>query len=95
MTTCTLTVEAGPLGDVDLTISYKHHAGRKCRGFEPSEPETVTIYWIKLGSQEVTVSDDYITNEIIPFCLADWNCGMESAAESKADQMREDYRRAA
>lgn len=91
MTTCTHTVDAGPLGEVDLTISYKYRPFRSGRGSEPDERESACIYWIKIGGEsgvEVPVSDDYIIDEIIPACVADWNSGAESAAEAHIDMRR-------
>jgi len=88
MAICTHTVDCGPLGEVELTISYKRHAGRRATQFEPSEAETATIYWIKIGGVngvEVDVSEDYITDEIIPACVEDWNSESMSAAEERAD----------
>lgn len=98
MTICTHTVDCGPLGEVDLTVSYKHHAKRNGGRIDPAEPETVTIYWIKIGGTdgvEVDVADDYITDEIIPACIADWNGEAEASAEAHADALREERRLAA
>ena len=97
MTTCTHTVECGPLGEVDLTISYKYRPFRAGRGIEPDEHESACIYWIKIGGEsgvEVPVSDDYISDEIIPACVADWHGEIEASAESHADMMREERRAA-
>lgn len=88
MTTCTHTVDCGPLGEVELTVSYKYRPAVKGFGNEPDHAASATIYWVKLGGidgVEVNVSDDYITGEIIPACVDDWNSGKESAAEAKAD----------
>ena len=49
MTICTHTVDCGPLGEVELTISYKFRPAHAGRGIEPDESESATIYWIKLG----------------------------------------------
>lgn len=98
MTICTHTVECGPLGEVELTVSYKHIPAHNGRGIEPNEAEGATIYWIKIGGAdgvEVDVADDYIADEIIPACLADWHGAIEVAAESRGEQMREEMRRAA
>ena len=95
MTTCTHTVDCGPLGEVELTISYKFRPAHAGRGIEPDESESATIYWIKLGGvdgAEVNVSDDYITDEIIPCCVDDWNSGKESATEAYADAVRQEMR---
>lgn len=61
MTICIHTVECGPLGEVDLTISYKYRPFRAGRCIEPDEHESACIYWIKIGGEsgvEVPVSDD-------------------------------------
>ena len=89
MTTCTHTTDCGPLGEVELTISYKFRPAHAGRGIEPDESESATIYWIKLGGAdgvEVNVSDDYINDEIIPACMDDW----DSAAEAYADAVRQE-----
>ena len=93
MTICTHTVDCGPLGEVELTISYKYRPAVIGFGNEPDHAASATIYWIKLGGAdgvEVNVSDDYITDEIIPCCVDDWNSGKESAAESYADAVRQE-----
>ena len=91
MTTCAHTVDCGPLGEVELTISYKYYPPCKGFGHVPDHAASAGIYWIKLGGidgVEVNVSDDYITGEIIPCCVDDWNSGKESDAESYADAVR-------
>lgn len=93
MTTCTMTVDAGMLGEVDLTISYTARKGFRGSQFEMAEIASATIGWIKLGGEygvEVFPSDDFITDEIIPHCVADWNADCEVAAEAKMDMMREE-----
>ena len=92
MTTCTHTTDCGPLGEVELTISYKFRPAVKGFGNEPDRAASATIYWIKLGGAdgvEVNVADGYITDEIIPCCVDDWNGESDIAAESKADSRRE------
>mgnify|MGYP006356936155 FL=1 len=92
MTICTHTVDCGPLGEVELTISYKYRPAVKGFGNEPDHAPSATIYWIKLGGAdgvEVNVSDDYVLAEIIPACVADWNGAADIAAEAKADSRRE------
>jgi len=91
MTICTHTVECGPLGEVELTVSYKYRTPRNGRGIEPNEPESASIYWIKVGGAngvEVSVADDYVADEIIPACVADWNGETEAAAEQYSDAVR-------
>lgn len=84
MAICTHTTDCGPLGEVELTISYKYSAPRSGRRVDPDEAESATIYWIKVGGVngvEVEVADDYITDEIIPACVDDWTSDSVSAAE--------------
>ena len=93
MTTCTHTVDCGPLGEVELTVSYKYRPAVKGFGNEPDHAASATIYWIKLGGAdgvEVNVADDYINDEIIPACVDDWNAEKESAAESYSDAVRQE-----
>lgn len=95
MTTCTHTTDCGPLGEVELTISYKFRPARPGKGIEPDEAESATIYWIKLGGVdgvEVNVADDYINDEIIPCCVEDWNAEREVAREAYADAVRQEMR---
>jgi len=76
MTICTHTTECGPLGEVELTISYHYHKPIKAREDQPGCAEFATIGWIKIGGTEgveVNVSDDYVSDEIIPACIADWH----------------------
>ena len=92
MTTCTHAVDCGPLGEVELTISYKYYPPCKGFGSVPDHAASAGIYWIKLGGidgVEVNVSDDYVTDEIIPACVADWNGDADIAAEAKADSRKE------
>lgn len=91
MTICTHTTECGPLGDVELTISYKFIKGHRGTRLDPSEADTVSIYWIKVGGVngvEVEVANDYITDEIIPACLEDWTADSLSAAEQYEQAVR-------
>ena len=93
MTICTHTADCGVIGEQDLTISYKHCPGRSGRGIEPDESESASIYWIKIGGVngvEVVLSDDYITGEIIPACVADWRGEDEYAQERYAENLREE-----
>lgn len=95
MTICTHTVDCGPLGEVELTISYKFRPANSGRGIEPDEAASATIYWIKVGGAdgvEVEVSDDYINDEIIPACIADWHGDREASAEAYAAAERQEYR---
>lgn len=91
MSICTHTTDCGPLGEVALTVSYKYRPSHNGRGIEPDEAPSATIYWIKVGGVhgvEVDVADDYITDEIIPACVADWNGDALYAAQERADAIR-------
>lgn len=73
-TTTTMLVDCGPLGEVELTVSYRYSKARRATLDQPGEPETAFINWIKIGGingVEVTLSDDYI-NAVIPHCIEDW-----------------------
>jgi len=98
MTICAHLVDCGPLGEVELTVSYKYRPARSGHGVCPDSPESAGIGWIKIGGHqgvEVEVSDDYISDEIIPACVADWHGEEEVAAEAKGEAMRERQRREA
>lgn len=74
-TTTTMLVDCGPLGEVELTVSYRYVKAYPQTREEPGEPETAFINWIKIGGHsgvEVTLSDDYINAEVIPHCIEDW-----------------------
>lgn len=76
MTICTHTTDCGPLGEVELTVSYRYAKGRRATQIDPAEPEHAYVNWIKVGGingVEVEVSDDYIEAEIVPHCIADWH----------------------
>lgn len=95
MSMTTMVVDCGPLGEIEWTISYRYWPGFKGTQFEPSESENAHINWIKIGGYkgvEVFPSDDYITDEVVPHCLADYHGIMEEAAERKAYEMREERR---
>ena len=86
-TNTTMTVDCGPLGEVEWTVQYKI-----CHG-------SVLVNWIKLGGErghDITdlVTDDYIVSEVWPHCLDDHHEGIACAAESRAEEQRE-MRRAA
>lgn len=92
MTTCTMIVDCGLLGEQELTISYKYHEGFPGSRMEPSEGESATIYTIKFGGTEgveVDLPDDFISDEVIPHCVADWHGEIEYAQERYAEQLRE------
>ena len=98
MTTCTMIVDCGMLGERELTISYKYYRGFRGSDYDPEESESASIYWIKFGGDsgiEVDLPDDFITNEVIPHCVADYNGEADYAAEAHADQIKEDRRLAA
>lgn len=98
MTTCTMVVDCGLLGELELTVSYKYYRGFKGNAFQPEEHESASIYWIKIGGSEgieVDLPDDFVTDEVIPHCVADYNGDAEGAAEERASRMREDFREAA
>lgn len=91
MTTCTHIADCGVLGELELTISYRARNGFKGSRFERAEIDSATIYSIRLGGPngfEVNLPDDYIADEIIPACVADWNGGADSRAEEIADRRR-------
>jgi hypothetical protein len=91
MALCTHSTECGPLGEVELTISYKYRPARPGRGSEQDEPESACIYWIKIGGvdgTEVPVAGDYIADEIIPTCVEDWTASSTSAAQQYNDAVR-------
>lgn len=95
MAICIHTVDAGPLGEVELTISYKYRTARNGHGTEANEPESATIYWIKVGGHsgvDVEVADDYITDEIIPACVEDWRGSAEMAAQEYESAVRQERR---
>lgn len=91
MAICTHITDCGPLGEVELTISYKYRPARNGRSQYPDEPETAFVSWIKVGGTdgvEVEVADDYIADEIIPACVEDWTSDSVSAADQYADAVR-------
>lgn len=93
MALCTHTCDCGPLGEVELTISYRYVSPHNGRGIEPNEPESASIYWIKIGGHagvEVNVADDYITDEIIPACVEDWHGSAEIAAQEYEAAVRQE-----
>lgn len=98
MTICTFTADCGVLGELPLTVSYKFSKGHCGTRIDPSEPDSASIYWIKIGGVngvEVNLPDDFITDEIIPFCVEDYIGESSAAAEAHADMQREEMRLAA
>ena len=98
MTTCTMTVDCGLLGEQELTVSYKYYRGFKGNAFHPEEHESASIYWIKFGGSEgieVDLPDNFVIDEVIPHCVDDHNGDAEGAAEEHADRMRQEWREAA
>lgn len=70
-----MTVECGPLGEIEWTISYRYHKARRETSSQHEEPATVTIGWIKIGGEngaEVFPADSYIRDEVIPHCVEDY-----------------------
>ena len=93
MTTCTFIADCGVLGEQLLTVSYKFHQGHRGTRIDPSEPDSASIYWIKIGGEkgvEVNLPDDFIADEIIPFCVEDYIGESCAAAEAHADMLREE-----
>lgn len=98
MAITTMVVDCGLLGEQELTISYKHCKGFKGTQFEPAEIASASIHWIKFGGElgiDVDLPDDFITDEVIPHCVEDWNDGARAAAEERAERIRESMREAA
>lgn len=78
MTTCTMLVECGPLGEVELHISYRYTARLSATSNHHAEPASISIFSIKIGGPngtEVFPSDDFIRDEIRPYCIQDFEEG--------------------
>ncbi len=95
MITTMIVSDCGPLGDVALTISYRYVRAYRGSDISPQEPATASIHWIKIGGPsgvEVGISDDFLRDEIIPHCVADWEEEATAAAVQYAESVRAEYR---
>lgn len=90
MAEITIHAPCGVLGDdVPLTVFYVPY------GHNPflQEISSVGISSIKIGGSrgvEVDLSDNYIADEIIPACIADWNSTFSNSSEEREESRRID-----
>ena len=89
------TREFGIIGEQPIVVGYLYTKPFNGRGMSGDEPESVTIYTVTLGRNEIIdqLSRDEIT-ALRQECLEDHHESAEVAAERKGDEMR-DRRRAA
>lgn len=89
------TRDFGVIGEQPIVVGYILNKAFNGRGMSPDEPESVTIYTVTLGRNEIIdqLSRDEIT-ALRQECLEDHHESAEVAAERKGDEMR-DRRRAA
>ena len=87
MAEITIHAPCGVLGDIELTVLYEPYDDNPFW----QEIRSVGISSIKIGGsrgQEVDVSDNYIADEIIPACIADWNSHFFSSSEKREETKR-------
>lgn len=70
-TQTTLTVDAGLLGEIEITVSYRYWKGRSATNMDPPEPATIQILWVKVGEMEIEPGEK-LEDVIKDHCLADW-----------------------
>ena len=89
MAEITIHAPCGVLGDIELTVLYEPYDDNPFW----QEIRSVGISSIKIGGsrgQEVDVSDNYIADEIIPACIADWNSTFSNSSEEREESRRID-----
>ena len=72
MTTTTITVDAGLLGEIDLTVEYRYSKGRAATHIDPPEPAEIDILLVQFEGVEIDPVSDNLTEVIKDHCLADW-----------------------
>lgn len=72
--TTEMLVDAGDLGELEITISYTYLAPHRGRGIEPDESASATIHWVKIGGPFGTTIDlpDSFRSEVVAHCVEDW-----------------------
>ena len=72
--TTEMLVDAGNLGEIELTIYYTYQAPHNGRGIEPDEPASAIVRRVKVGGCygcEIDVPESFMP-EIVAHCVADY-----------------------
>ena len=87
-TQTTLTVDAGLLGEIEITVSYRYWKGREATRNEPPEPATIQILWVKVGEMEIEPGEK-LEEVIKEHRLEDWE-GDGIDVDVLIDRMRDE-----
>ena len=72
--TTEMLVDAGNLGEIELTIYYTYQAPHNGRGVEPDEPASAIVRRVKVGGCygcEIDVPESFLP-EVVAHCVADY-----------------------
>lgn len=88
-TKTTLTVDAGLLGEIEITVSYRYWKGRHATYMNPPEPATIQILWVKVGEMEIEPGEK-LEEVIKEHCLEDWE-GDGIDVDALIDRMKDEH----
>jgi hypothetical protein len=88
-TTTTLTVDAGLLGEIDLTVEYRYSKGRAATYIDPPEPAEINIISVKFEGVEIDPVSDKLAEIIKEHCLDDWE-GDGIDVDALIDKMKDE-----
>lgn len=77
MTTTTITVDAGLLGEIDLTVEYRYSKGRAATHIDPPEPAEIDILSVQFEGVEIDPVGDKLKDVIKDHCFAEHEDGAD------------------
>ena len=87
-------VDAGNLGEMEISISYSYLKPHKGRGIEPDESASAVIHWVKIGGiggVKIDIPDSFMP-EIVAHCVADYEgdgCDVDVLIDRMKDERAE------
>lgn len=87
-------IDAGDLGEMEISISYTYLKPHNGRGIEPDESASATIHWIKvggLGGVKIDVPESFLP-EVVAHCVADYEgdgCDVDVLIDRMKDERAE------
>lgn len=88
MTTTTLTIDAGLLGEVEIDITYRYIKGRGATYIDPPEPADVEIMRVQFEGVEIDPVGDALMDVIRDHCLAEHEDDID--VDVLIDRMKDD-----
>lgn len=87
-------VDAGNLGEIELTIYYTYTKPHNGRGREPDEPASAIVHRVKVGGvlgADIEVPESFMP-EVVAHCVDDWEgdgCDVDVLIDRMKDERAE------